>query len=431
MEIFILVYESHSNLYLFSDIGDLSPFSYFSQPISFVGNQVQYEVSADEQVKTVSANSPPISATPPDTPSDTPPENTSAERLILTPEDIPEELRASDDIFYSNNDDSIESEFYYVTDDEESVTTSEEVYDTSNNLSDQPVSYYYKDLPDSYSNHGESVSNSYLSYPSYPPLAPAPPAPPAPSQDSPPPYGFRVKSEPQSTERIYASQDPYLNEVSTPSKPQSKRENQQGPIISYKSAYSSQDLDKSYKSAYTSQDISAVPSNPSQPQINEPQTLLAPDGSVFYLEGVSEEKPQQESHEVFKNPPTPSPIYYKYPSSTPDYSRQETLIEAPSAPKVPPTKVPQPVVYYREVQSTTSAPAPAPLPLQDNPDAFSGEPSYEDESGLTGSGSGSEAIETKANLVSFDIPPSMTFEIPQEFRTFLNTPPKWINLENW
>ena len=391
---------------------------------------MQYEVSADEQVKTVSANSPPISATPPDTPPDTPPENTSAERLILTPEDIPEELRASDDIFY--NDDSIESEFYYVTDDEESVTPSQEVYDTSNTLSEQPVSYYYKDLPDSYSNHGESVSNSYLSYPSYPPLAPAPPAPPAPSQDSPPTpprYGFRVKSEPQSTERIYASQDPYLNEVSTPSKPQSKRENQQGPIISYKSAYSSQDLDKSYKSAYTSQDISAVPSkNPSQPQINEPQTLLAPDGSVFYLEGVSEEQPPQESHEVYKNPATPSPIYYKYPSSTPDYSRQETLIEAPSAPKVPPTKVPQPVVYYREVQSTTT-PAPAPLPLQDNPDAFSGEPSYEAEDEVQ-----SEAIETKVkrqNLVSFDIPPSMTFEIPQEFRTFLNTPPKWINLENW
>ena len=35
------------------------------------------------------------------------------------------------------------------------------------------------------------------------------------------------------------------------------------------------------------------------------------------------------------------------------------------------------------------------------------------------------------NLVSFEIPQYEKFEIPEEFRTFLNTPPKWINIENW
>ena len=35
------------------------------------------------------------------------------------------------------------------------------------------------------------------------------------------------------------------------------------------------------------------------------------------------------------------------------------------------------------------------------------------------------------NLVSFEFPQHQKFEIPEEFRTFLNTPPKWINIENW
>ena len=36
------------------------------------------------------------------------------------------------------------------------------------------------------------------------------------------------------------------------------------------------------------------------------------------------------------------------------------------------------------------------------------------------------------NQMSFGFPDGSTkFEIPQEFRTFLNTPPKWINMENW
>jgi hypothetical protein len=36
------------------------------------------------------------------------------------------------------------------------------------------------------------------------------------------------------------------------------------------------------------------------------------------------------------------------------------------------------------------------------------------------------------NHMSFGFPDgSMKFEFPQEFRTFLNTPPKWINMKNW
>jgi len=44
----------------------------------------------------------------------------------------------------------------------------------------------------------------------------------------------------------------------------------------------------------------------------------------------------------------------------------------------------------------------------------------------------SNAQPKSLNQMSFGFPDGSTkFEIPQEFRTFLNTPPKWINMENW
>ena len=133
-------------------------------------------------------------------------------------------------------------------------------------------------------------------------------------------------------------------------------------------------------------------------------------------------------------------VYYKYSSSDTalEYPRQETLSgadNAPSAPNVvPPVPTPEPVVYYREVppQATPNETPSSPkvvnpivtqnsrLPLQTQTlEEFSGEPSYEDD--LT-----SESKTT----VSFNTP-NMRFEIPSEFRTFLNTPPRWINLDNW
>ena len=169
------------------------------------------------------------------------------------------------------------------------------------------------------------------------------------------------------------------------------------------------------------------------------QTSAGPDGSVFYLEDVSEDTPA-EPREVFDNPATPSPVYYNYSSSDTalEYPRQETISgadNAPSAPNVvPPIPTPEPVVYYREVPSqlTPNEKPSSPkvvsplvtqnsrLPLQTQTlEEFSGEPSYEDD--LT-----SESKTT----VSFNTP-NMRFEIPSEFRTFLNTPPRWINLDNW
>ena len=401
----------------FSDVGDIAPFSYFSQPVNYVGNKVQYEpvTSLPQQLK-VEPKIVPVEV-----------DNTPIP-VEITPNNIPGELQTSDEVYYPE-DDTSDSEFYYYDDLGEvsvTATTDDPATPLPAQNSEEPVSYYYKDLPDSYSNHGESVANSYLSYPSYPPLAPAPPKSPYGSKvpnANLPPRGI-TPSHVTTPQQQYTDNQ-YFQEVPASAPTQYKRDS--GPILTYKSAYTSQDLDD--------------PTQPQQPPINEPQTLLGPDGSVFYLEDVSEDNaPAAEPREVFDNPATPSPVYYKYSSSDTalEYPRQETLSgadNAPSAPNVvPPVPTPEPVVYYREVppQVTPNETPSSPkvvnpivtqnsrLPLQTQTlEEFSGEPSYEDD--LT-----SESKTT----VSFNTP-DMRFEIPSEFRTFLNTPPRWINLDNW
>ena len=405
-------------LSLISDVGDIAPFSYFSQPVNYVGNKVQYEPVTQLPIQQQLKVEPKIVPVEVDDYTPIPDE--------ITPNNIPGELQTQDEVYYPE-DDTSDSEFYYYDDlGEVSVTptTDNPPKSLPTQNSEEPVSYYYKDLPDSYSNHGESVAKPYLSYPSYPPLAPAPPQ---------SPYGSKVPNgnlPPRGVtpSHITAPQQytdtQYFQEVPASVPTQYKRDS--GPILSYKSAYTSQDLD--------------APSNPQQPQINEPQTLLGPDGSVFYLEDVSEDTPSAEPREVFDNQATPSPVYYKYPSSDTalEYPRQETLSGAdyaPSAPNVvPPVPTPEPVVYYREVppQVTPNEKPSSPkvvtpkmmqnsrLPLQTQIlEEFSGEPSYED-----------DITSESKTTVSFNTP-NMNFEIPSEFRTFLNTPPRWINLDNW
>ena len=537
---------------MFSDVGDISPFSYFSQPLNYVGNKVQYEVPPEP--KTIeSSDEPEVVSVP-----KVPPQEvyaTSTEPLYLSQEDIPNDFGSSDELYYSN-DDSVEEYYTDDSDDDEYVAEDYDAgHETSSNIiSKEPVSYYYKDLPNSYTNHGESVSDSYMSYPSYPPLAPAPPAPPSPSPSHRPPrhqvYGSRIVPQQAeitqpSTEGIFSSttsqksifdnevpqvppqappnqvpqqQDSsYFSEVPSPTKTETQKRkinNNNGPILSYKSAYTSQSQQNfpEHKKPYSIfdspppspipqetsvgyQNHNPPPTNPQQPpiEINEPQTIRAPDGSVFYLEEVEEIGPSNQpsyTNEVYKrnlgknlgndnsnnqgisldtkNPATPSSIYYKYPESTPDYTRQETPAQYNPPEKSTTTEntpeLSEPAVYYREIsQEQTASPATPPLQTvrlslpQKYPPRLpvkqevqngveltksSGEPSiaaydeeydenYDEEYDEEYDENYDEVAMQSDNLVSFEFPQHQKFEIPEEFRTFLNTPPKWINIENW
>jgi len=92
-------------------------------------------------------------------------------------------------------------------------------------------------------------------------------------------------------------------------------------------------------------------------------------------ESAPEPNPPAEEQGPSESEPTPSPVYYKYPDSSSN--------------------------------SDDSAPV-----------AESQEPKQEDGEELAG-------FPTQ-NFINQD-----NFKIPEFFRTFLNTPPKWINMNNW
>ena len=368
----------------------MSPFSYFSKPDStFVGNQVQY-IQEDQSVK------PEAKVAEPDQP---------AANLVL---------QETNGEFYTPD---IPQQNEETQDDEEVVFFYENEPQDKSSTPSSPVSYT------SYTNNGGSNSqqNDYLSYPSYPPLAPAPPKPKH--------YGFRLLSPTSSP----STPLDLANEVDTPPNTHYKRDEvaSNTPNLSYKSAYTSEDLQ------------------------NEPQTLRTPDGQTFYL--VSEVAEQEESQGIPKveippptsdtQPPTPSPVYYKYPNAP---QKQQTPKPAPEL------KLPQPqkVVYYRQEENVKSAALAQPV---NSPEVATTESSgaiyiqrrsttprvststnnnlvqktEEKAEEVATEKSSSLPIESKTEGFSFGFPAGMTFAVPQEFRTFLNTPPKWINMENW
>ena len=211
----------------FSDIGSISPFSYFSTNPAFRGSHVEYFTQEDPEPSEVKIV----------------PNNVQQSAEILTPNSP---LYSNDEVFYP-------------------VETSDD------DGSDDESNFYYIDEPDEES--PAVSSSSFASYPSYPPLAPAP----APEQNR--------------------------------------------PVLTYKSAYSSQDL---------------------VPQNKLPETLKTPDGTTFYLVGV-------ENKEESAPPPaeefTPSPVYYK-PLLTPDAQQVETEVGA-APDDAPDAAADPPVIYYR------------------------------------------------------------------------------------
>ena len=351
----------------------MSPFSYFAKPQStFVGNQVQYIQEPKEAIAE-------------------PEQPAKPAKLVITPKTIPPvsgELYTPDFERPESQESDEEVVFIY----EDNVKEPLEKSSTPN-----PVSYTPYDAS------GGSHQNDYLSYPSYPPLAPAPPKPKH--------YGYRLLTPSPSTPPIDLE-----NEVDTPPNTHYKRDEVAlagGPELSYKSAYTSQDLQ------------------------NEPQTIQTPDGQTFYLVGEVAPEESAGNPKVELPPPqpqptpeaTPSPVYYKYPSTTPESA------PAPDLPK------PQKVVYYRQEENV--------LPHQQQATPTTTESSgalYINRRSTTPKVSTSTEVQTKADSVteelpvaeskqsegfSFGFPAGMEFGIPQEFRTFLNTPPKWINMENW
>lgn len=180
----------------------------------------------------------------------------------------------------------------------------------------------------------------------------------------------------------YLSYPSYPPLAPAPPKTPTKRE-QNGPVLVSSSAYTSTDLH------------------------DEPETLHTPDGETFYFVGEVEQGAQEVTL------PTPSPVYYKYPSTT---QTTTTTTPKPTSPKV---------VYYRQEEPTsTTQPSSGEtytLRRTDSPVSTTPHSPYTDTEPRKGSYS----------HISFGFPQNDKFEIPQEFRTFLNTPPKWINMENW
>ena len=335
---------------------------------------------------------------------------------ILTPEEavLPEVPDESSRFFTSD-------EVYYSSESQEAPDEDEE-----------EIVFYYKDIEPA---EAPTPKEDSVSYPLYPPLAPAPPL-----------VGHSSTTSPD-----------LFKEVPTPPDSQYKRENTVDPsplnLVS-KSAYTSNDLlDDTPISQY---DIS-----------DEPEILQTPDGETFYFVGeVSDEQDEVK-------PPVPqdipSPVYFKYP--------KESLAPTPAPTQHLPE--PQKVVYYRQEDvAITTKPPPPPKPKftyktttpkkqetevttnksfgvvypqrritstesekvsisTEKPtaqkstysifnDITSSPPQIEEKEGK------SNAQPKSLNQMSFGFPDGSTkFEIPQEFRTFLNTPPKWINMENW
>ena len=331
----------------------MSPFSYFSKPEStFVGNQVQY-VQEEPSVP---------------------------EAKVIIPE--PEQPAAN--LVLNPN-----AEFY--TPDIPSEDSDEEVIFIYEENEDKPQAKSSTPSPVSY------PQNDYLSYPSYPPLAPAPPKPKH--------YGFRLlPSTSPSTIDL-------ANEVDSSPNNQYKRDQVANtPNLSYKSAYTSEDLQ------------------------NEPQTLHTPDGQTFYLVSEVEHEESEGIPKVEIPPPTttseaptPSPVYYKYPTPAPElpqpqkvvYYRQEENVPAQQPVNSPEATTESSGAIYIQRRSTT--PKVSTSTKNEVVQTTEKEPVTES----------SARIESKTEGFSFGFPAGMTFGIPQEFRTFLNTPPKWINMENW
>jgi hypothetical protein len=339
-----------------------------------------------------------------------------------------------------------------------------------------------------------SSEDSYLSYPSYPPLAPAPPISITPSNSQKVnynnnPYTYRV-IQAESTERSIISNvlglSPNTDDVlfypsldQQPILPQNAQYKRQPPADYFKQQQTvtasttpppppervSSTPDKGpvliYKSAYSSQDLS------NNPPVNEPESIETPSGDTFYY--VGEVQAGAQSNNVLAGPSaqgnkatrqqevkynvapfdsyTPSPPYYKYPQDTP-----------PQQPPAPSASLPKPqkIVYYRQEASTTAPPETltpysgavyfkqqtvtgSTTPPPERVSTLSEQPVKTYPSPPPPSSNAEDKpVRTRTRTQHVDLgypsqnyPSQGNFIIPEQFRTFLNTPPKWINMENW
>lgn len=173
------------------------------------------------------------------------------------------------------------------------------------------------------------------------------------------------------------------------------------------------------KDNYVPTFINSSPSYQQQPSPTTAQPTPGSPGPIFYFRDVVEDvtAKQEVPPEAPSNPPeetpTPSPVYYKPAPEPPAPEQpQQRYPEAPPREPASPEPTASPV-YYKY----SDEPKPEP-PVQPETSA----PEYEQEpkSGESGSGFPSQDFVNEAN-----------FQIPDIFRSFLNTPPKWINMKNW
>ena len=203
----------------------------------------------------------------------------------------------------------------------------------------------------------------------------------------------------------------------------------------------------------------------SQPPPTEEPTPEAGNGDapLFYFKEIVEE-PDNEVSDTIQDPPAPAapePVSpaQPYPPPAPVAPAQPY---PPPAPVVPAQPYPPPVpdapvpatpspVYYKPFPPEESPAPPAEPALEPNPPAeeqgpteseLTPSPVYykysEDSSNPDNVAPVAEAQEPKqeegeelAGFPSQNFVNQENFQIPEFFRTFLNTPPKWINMNNW
>ena len=388
-----------------------------------MGNQVQYVDTPTEPTNPLSKNFEPQDASV-----EYLTESSPRVQVVQNPENLPEDsLYTSDEVYYPENAPQNEEVVFYYKEEEDAQGVANPPSPPN------PVSVY------------NTNEDSYLAYPSYPPLSQAPSDPTVHSSST--------------------SQDTIYQEVESTSGVPSSQFKRDGPQLVYKSAYTSQDLQNNPFISSDTQNTLNTQDNPADltPYINEPDTIHTPDGETFYFVGevegsnpqlneVTEDLGYPNTPHTPQNPATPSTVYYKYPTGVEP--------PAPAAPADLPAE-PQKVVYYRqeEKERSTSTPSSAEYPggtqeVEETPGptagssggTYIGRRTTTTEKVSTISEEVAENVEKvpesdesvtifpkpRSNSVKFGFPKNkMKFEIPQEFRTFLNTPPRWINMENW
>ena len=166
--------------------------------------------------------------------------------------------------------------------------------------------------------------------------------------------------------------------------------------------------DKKPKDIYVPNFI--TPSTYQQPTQTTPAPAPAPAPEpIFYFRDVVEEVKPEEPPQAPEEPPspatealTPSPVYYK-PVAVPE-PPSPRYPEPEPKPEPAPEVTPSPV-YYKYPNDSAS-----------NPEESAPSSGQEPKSEAPGFG---------------DFIDQADFQIPEVFRSFLNEPPKWINMKNW